>query len=337
MIIDCDVHAEVREHADLLPYMSLAWRKHFERDEWLRATNLVSSHVRMSDAFGHAQAPAYLPVTDPGRTDLVLPPQGLAVNGWADHPASTVYLQALNSYADEHWASPSSRLAIGVSPHDRAWSAAEIRRRAGSPATGAVAMALVPEMLGSSGWDPVYDACVETGLPLVIHYSGVEGLYLGAAPLSGGVHRSALARLTLMPHLAESNVASLVLGGAFARFPGLRVLLAGFGFSWLPPMLWRLDREWRTFRADVPWVTAPPSEQVAQSFWFTSHPLGEAAGRERAAVLPPGLRSRIVFGSHFPYGADSAGQIDDRLGPGWAEQMMSNGAELFSGTARVAR
>jgi len=27
MIIDCDIHAEVREHADLLPYMSLAWRK----------------------------------------------------------------------------------------------------------------------------------------------------------------------------------------------------------------------------------------------------------------------------------------------------------------------
>ena len=42
---------------------------------------------------------------------------------------------------------------------------------------------------------PLYEACHETGLPLVIHFSGLEGLYRGAQPLSGGVHSSAFARL----------------------------------------------------------------------------------------------------------------------------------------------
>lgn len=315
--------------------MPLAWRKHFERDEWLRATSLVSSHIRVSDDIDHPPVAAYVPPVGRSRVNLVVPQQGLTVNGWADHVAAAVYLEALNSYAAEYWTSAASKVAVVVSPFDRQWSAAEIRRRAGSAA--AVAVPLIPEMLGSSGWDPIYEACVETGLPLVVHYSGVEGNYLGAAPLSGGVHRSALARLTLMPHLAESNLASLVLGGAFRRFPNLRVLMAGFGFTWLPAMLWRIDREWRTFRSDVPWVTAPPSEQIAQSIWFSSHPLGEAAAsQDWAASFTDALRSQIVFGSHSPYGTDTAAQIDELLEPGWAAQMMSNGARLLQTPVKAA-
>ena len=96
---------------------------------------------------------------------------------------------------------------------------------------------LTTDMLGTRYWDPAYEeACVEVGLPVVVHYSGVEGSFSGTPPLSGSVHRSALARLILMPHLAESNVASLLFEGTFYRFPELQVLFTGFGFgSGYPP------------------------------------------------------------------------------------------------------
>jgi predicted TIM-barrel fold metal-dependent hydrolase len=224
---------------------------------------------------------------------------------------------------------------ILVSPHDPEWSAGEIRRRA-SELVGGVALPLAGDMLGSRFWDPIYAACVETGLPLVVHFSGVEGHYLGAPPLSGGVHASAFSRLTLMPHLAESNIASFTFEGAGVRFPELRVLFAGFGFTWLPSLLWRLDREWRTFRHDVPWVVSPPSEEVLEKMYFTTHPVGEAADRQ---VWEKGftgrLRARLVFGSHAPFGSDTAAEAERVLGAEWAEQLMANGATLLQRTAGV--
>jgi predicted TIM-barrel fold metal-dependent hydrolase len=336
MIIDCDRHAAVEKHSELFPYMTESWRRHFERDEWLSAVVLATNHVRVTDSFRHSEPPPFAPGRDPDLASLVVANQGLTVNGWADHVAARIYLEALNSYGREHWSGPTSKLAILVSPYDPAWSAGEIRRRAGSGDFGAVALPLMPEMLGSRVWDPVYDACVETGLPLVVHFSGVEGRYLGAPPLSGGVHLSAFSRLALMPHLAESNISSLTFEGAFARHPQLQVLFSGFGFIWLPSLLWRLDREWRTFRSDVPWVTSPPSEQVASNMWFSTAPVAEAADLQTwEAGVPEGLRSHIVFGSHAPYGSDSPADLRRVLGPDWAERISDNGRALLSPTTNA--
>jgi predicted TIM-barrel fold metal-dependent hydrolase len=331
MIVDCDRHAEVAQYPDLFEHMTLDWRKHFEREEWVGSVNLGSTHIRVTERFVHDPPPPYEPPS--GGLTLVLPHQGLTVNGWADRVAAKPFLEAINSYAEVHWAAPRSKLAVLVSPHDVRWSAAEVRRRAESGSAGAVALPLVPEMLGSRTWDPIYEACCENGLPLVIHYSGVEGRYLGAAPLSGGVHASAFARLSLMPHLAESNIASLTFEGAFARFPDLQVVFAGFGFTWLPSLLWRIDREWRTFRHDVPWVTAPPSQQVMSNMWFTSYPLGEAKETtEWEKGFTAALRERIVFGSHAPYGADLPADVERVLGGDWGQQMQANGARLLGWT-----
>jgi predicted TIM-barrel fold metal-dependent hydrolase len=334
MVIDCDRHAGVAQYPDLFEHMTHDWRKHFEREEWVGSINLSSSHIRVTERFAHETPPPYEPPAD-GLT-LVIPHQGLTVNGWADRVAARTFLAAINSYGEANWASPTSKIAVLVSPHDVQWSADEVRRRAETAAAGAVALPLVPEMLGSRNWDPLYEACSETGLPLVIHFSGVEGRYLGAAPLSGGVHASAFARLTLMPHLAESNIASLTFEGAFTRFPELQVVFTGFGFTWLPSLLWRIDREWRTFRHDVPWVTEPPSEQVMSNMWFTSHPVTEAQAKDDwEKGFTERLRDRVVFGSHAPFGGDQSSEVDRVLGEDWGRRLQHNGATLM-GRAGVA-
>jgi predicted TIM-barrel fold metal-dependent hydrolase len=251
--------------------------------------------------------------------------------------AARTFIEALNGFGTDHWTSVTSKLAVLVSPHDPEWSAQEIRRRAESSTAGAVALPLVPEMMGSRAWSPIYEACSETGLPLVVHYSGLEGRYLGAAALSGGVHGRALSRLTLMPHLAESNITSMTFEGAFVRFPELKVLFAGFGFTWLPSFLWRLDREWRTFRHDIPWVTIPPSEQVLNSMWFSSYPVGEATSSfDWESGFTDELRHRIVFGSHAPFGSDLPEDVERVLGAEWAKRLMDNGAAALQRRAGVA-
>lgn len=331
MIIDCGRHAAVKRHQDLFAYMQPDWQKHFDRYEWTGAVELASNHIRMSDNFKHDPVPDYEPANDPRHFVLVIPHQGLTINGWSDRVGAKIYVDALNSYGEEHWVSGSSKLAMVVSPHDPVWSAAEIRRRARSGKIGGVAVPLIPEMLGTRHWDPIYEACVEVGLPVVAHYSGVEGSYSGAPPLSGSVHQSALARLILMPHVAESNLASLLFEGAFYRFPSLQILFAGFGFKWAPALMRRVDQEWRNFRSEVPWIKEKPSSKVLSNVWFSSYPVGEVADPDSwGGEFTEALRDRIVFNSHAPFGNDTAADVERILGTEWLERMMRNGRAMLS-------
>ncbi|SNT36124.1 amidohydrolase family protein [Rhodococcoides kyotonense] len=333
MIIDTDRHVSIDSYRDLFPYMSLSWSKHFERDEWVESVALAGDHVRVSDRFQHDAADSGKEgtPTPSGSLSLLLPHHGLTVNGWADQQAARVFLEAVNSYGAQHWKSETALPLAVVTAYDVEWSAAEIRRRAAAGSIGGVAVPLTTTLLGSPAWDPIYAACVETGLPLVIHFSGVEGRYAGAPALAGGVHANALSRLTIMPHLAESNITSLAYEGALVRFPDLRILFTGFGFSWLPSFLWRLDREWRTFRHDIPWVTEPPSQQVLTSMWFSTWPVGEIANIENwENDFTDDLLGRIVYGSHSPHHGDQIADVEAELGAGWSARLERNGAAALA-------
>jgi predicted TIM-barrel fold metal-dependent hydrolase len=186
-------------------------------------------------------------------------------------------------------------------------------------------------LLGAGFYDPIYEACQEAGLPVVVHFSGLEGFYRGAQPLAGGLHWSAFSRHVLLPQLAESNLASMSFEGTFEKFPGLRVLVSGFGFTWLPPLLWRLDREWRTFRHDVPWVKRPPSAYLKEQVWVTSWPLSEGGADvwERFGFADE-VRDRVVYGSHDPFDGDSSSAVRVLLGESRGEALLASGATLLS-------
>lgn len=331
IIVDCGRHAGIKRYQDLFQYMPHSWQKHFDRYEWLGSVELASNHIRVTDKLRHEPVPAYLPTPQPGQRELVIPYQGLTVNGWADRVGAKIYLDALNCYAEENWVCSTSTLALVVSPHDPAWSAKLIHARAATGTVSAVCIPLIPEMLGTRYWDPIYEACVEHNLPVITHFSGVEGSYVGAPSLSGGVHQSPLSRLVLMPHLAESNIASLMFEGAFYRFPTLQILFAGFGFKWLPSLMRRMDQEWRNFRSDVPWVKDPPSTKVLNNVWLSSYPIGEVLDPQSwDSEFDARLRQRIVFNSHAPFGHDTPALLAEKLGDDWSSLLMRNGARFLN-------
>ena len=336
MIIDCDRHVGVHQFSDIFPHMSLSWQKHFERIEFVGVTAEASNHIWVSERWNAPIVNLSPPAPD-GNEYLLVPHQPLAVNGWADKVASKIFLSAFNSYGEEHWASEHNKLALVVSPADPVWSAEEIRRRVGAnPNIGAIALPLSPTLLGSFALHPIYEAAAEVALPILLHYSGVEGKYLGAPPLSGGLHHSAFSRLTLMPHLAETNITSLVFEGIPERYPTVRFIFAGFGFTWLPSLMWRMDREWRTFRHDLPWVKHPPSTYLTDRVWHTSFPIAEAVitGEWERSFGSPETRKMLAFGSHAPFEGDTVADIEQALGESAAD-LLANGARPLSHKERV--
>lgn len=328
--VDCCRFAGVSRFQDLFPFMPEGWSRHFDRYEWTGSIDVASNHIRVSDKLRHPPMPPYDPASDPDGLRVVLANQGLAVNGWADTVGAAVFLDALNAYALAHWTSPSSKIALIVSPHDPARAAAQVRAQAGNPAVAAVSLPLTATLMGSGLWDPLWQACSDVDLPVIIHFSGVEGSYLGAAPLSGASHGNALSRHILMPHLAESNIASLCFEGTFYRFPGLRVLFAGFGFRWLPSLIRRMNQEWRNFRSDMPWVRDRPGDTLLGHVWVSTYPVGEATDPDAwIGEFGDDLMDRIVFASNAPFDADGLAQVETTLGRDRTARFLRNGAEFL--------
>ena len=70
----------------------------------------------------------------------------------------------------------------------------------------------------------------------------------------------------------QSQVASLITEGVFAKFPDLKVVLIESGVTWLPASCGGSAKFWRGVRTEVPWVDRSPAEIVRDHFRLTIQP-----------------------------------------------------------------
>jgi predicted TIM-barrel fold metal-dependent hydrolase len=72
--------------------------------------------------------------------------------------------------------------------------------------------------------------------------------------------------------LAANQVMSLIFDGVFDRFPTLRIVFVEHAFSWVLPLMWRMDAiyEARKSRMDI---KRKPSEILKEHIKFTTQPL----------------------------------------------------------------
>ena len=311
-VFDAELHPLITSRAGLLEYVSdPSWRQRLSDGEFALpqasphpGAELEGSAVDPVAADPVAVAAGLGPDVEAA---LLVPAQAMATAGWLSHTMAAVFCAAVNDLLIAEWlpAEPRFRLAIAVAPHDGFAAAEEIERVGHQPGVAAVCMPLMAVNMGQRHYHPIYAAAERLGLPVVVHPGGFEGAVIGPAALGGIGPRTPEESFTLLPQVATANVASLIYDGAFQQFPGLRVVFAGFGFSWAPPVLWRADSEWRGLRVEVPWLTKPPSEYVGDHIRF----LVDAACELRpeawrvAAMLP---ESSLIYGSDLPFGDGDA-------------------------------
>ncbi|MBO0703757.1 MAG: amidohydrolase family protein, partial [Candidatus Dormibacteraeota bacterium] len=178
---------------------------------------------------------------------------------------------ALNDWLRDRWldADPRHRGAITLAPQSPTHAAEEVERCAADPRFVQAVLPLRCEVpLGRRFFWPVYEACERHGIPLAVRPGGGTGM--PTTPV--GWPALLIEDLASQAQAYQSQLMSLIAEGALAHAPRLKVVLLGSGVTWLPSLLWRLDKNWRGIRREVPWVDALPSRVVHERVRLTVRP-----------------------------------------------------------------
>lgn len=227
----------------------------------------------------------------------------LGVSPEADYAIALI--RAYNDVLVEEWLPQESRLraSLAVYPADPQSAAEEIRRLGDHPGVVQVIMpsaARIP--YGQRFYHPIYEAAAEVGIPVGIH-PGTEGVGISGAPTNVGYPSSYFEWHTNLVSSYIAHTVSMVTEGVFAKFPTLKFVLLEGGVSWIPPILWRFDKNWKALRMTTPWVDRLPSEIVQEHIRLSTQPLEEPDNiKEFHAILGMfDAAHMLMFSTDFPH------------------------------------
>lgn len=251
------------------------------------------------------------------------------------HYAAAV-ARASNDAVVEEWLPVDDRYygSITVTPNNPEAAAAEIRRlgdQARMPQVLMVSGARMP--MGQSYFHPIYEACAEVDKPIAIH-PGSEGVGISGPPTGVGYPTNYLEWHTDLVGSYIGHLVSMVTEGVFVKYPQLKFVMIEGGVSWLPPLLWRLDKNWRALRQTTPWLERPPSEYVYDHVLLTTQPIEEPepiAYLHQILAMFPSDRM-LMFATDFPHWDNDMPDFTARLIPeGIRRNVMSETARHLYG------
>lgn len=330
-LIDSDVHPHFRNALnDLAPYLPLPWRKRLRLDQelqqWSSALPASRHALPKNELYlptpgairrDAAAAPGDVPGSDPAFVaEHLLDRHGidravliggnvLGVSSLPDPELAATVASAYNDWMCEVWLAADRRYrgAALVPANHPAAAAAEIRRVASRPGMVAVMMPLADVLMGEQSFHIVYDAAQEAGLPVLVHLTGTESIFVKAPHFPGGPPTYYVEWHTGVTTVYQANVTSLIAHGVFEKFPGLKVGVIEGGVAWLLELIWRFDKDWAALRDEVPWLRRPPSEYLREHVKLTVQPMPEPARPQDFAdfVRLTGSANMLMFSSDYPH------------------------------------
>jgi predicted TIM-barrel fold metal-dependent hydrolase len=242
---------------------------------------------------------------------------------------------AVNDATVETWlsVSPRYRGSVLVNSDDPAAAVREIERLGDRPDMVQVLMASTTRQpCGQRRYHPIYEAAAAYGLPVALH-PGAEGSGTAAPPTPVGYPTRYLEWHTLLPLTAMAQAASLVCEGVFERFPTLHMVIVEGGLSWLPHLMWRLDKNFKALRDTVPWLTRLPSDYIKQHLRLTTQPVEEPddPGHLPQMLAMMEAEHTVMFSSDYPHwDNDNPRLLFRRLDPDVRARIMGGtAAELY--------
>lgn len=252
---------------------------------------------------------------------------------------------ATNEWLADEWLAPkaggSVLGSISVNPMDPDAAVAEIERWAGDPRMVQVSVPLQSHApYGHRAFRPIWQAAADKGFPVAVHMDSDRGT--DYAPTLAGYPTHFIEYATLAPLNCLFHIVSLIAEGVFEQHPDLRFIFTDGGSDMLAPIMWRMDKDWRSGASETPWVKRPPSTYAAGNIRFTTNKFSgppDEAKAERNAILNDS--QFLVYGSGFPSWqdyplsdlvADIPHGMRDAILHGNARELYRNRTDLLTGT-----
>ncbi|CAM2936843.1 amidohydrolase family protein [Rariglobus hedericola] len=344
MIIDCDIHVYPNSRCPLAPFIPAAFREAvaMRQDSSPGHGYANPFGVDRRDVVSETPADVVRLHLDPlGITYGVLQPQpGMSVSLIHSIDVANALARAANDWLIETYLRHDPRFlgSICVNMADPAGAAAEIRRLGAHPQM--VQVLTCGEglhLFGHRAYDPVYEACCEMGLVFAVH-PGFEGSLRSSTPV--GRPSSYFEWHNSLPLTYQAHVGSLVAEGTFEKFPGLKTIFVEGGVSWLAPLLWRMDKNFKALRSTVPWLREAPSEYVLRHCRLSTQPVEEPENPAHLVQLYEMVKAEktLCFSTDFPHWDfdDPQRAFPSALPPLMKQRILyDNAAELYGLPVRV--
>jgi predicted TIM-barrel fold metal-dependent hydrolase len=316
-LIDCDVHHELRSLADLHPYLSRYWLNYLDETCFRGLPNAPyprsANRGTRVDARPTGGGPAGSDV-DLMRKQLldeydvdtaVLTGNFFTVGFLPNADFAIVLARAMNDWTVEHWLATDSRFrgSLAMPLQDPAACVAEIERLGDDPRIVQVLISGGSRMpYGQRYYFPIWEACARHGLAVGIHFGGY-GAPTGNPPTAAGWPSLYMEWHASGGQAMQAQVISFVCEGVFERLPTLRVVLIEGGIGWLPHVMWRLDKDWKSLRYEVPWMKRPPSEYIRDHFRLTTQPVEEPPNPKHLIQIieMAGAEGMVLYSSDYPH------------------------------------
>jgi len=340
-MIDADVHCAPASYRALYPYLSEYWR-HYIEEAGVRLTAVEHAYPRgaptSASPAAREQRGGPVPASYEALREAVLEPRSQraaplgagrpstprhvvlnCLTGFETHrnPYFTAAVaSALNDWLREEFLARDERLraSLVVSPISTDDAVAEIERVGDDRRFVQVLLPARADLpWGNKNNHRIFAAAREHRLQVAVHAWGRAG----KAPTPSGFTTTYLEDYIANQPIAQAQVLSLVAEGVFDRFPELRVVLVECGFAWLPPLLWRFDKDWKGVWREVPWLKRLPSEYVIEHLRFTTAPAHLPDDADAIAqlleMLPAG--KLLTYASDYPHDhGDGLGALLEQLG-----------------------
>ncbi|MBO0711568.1 MAG: amidohydrolase [Acetobacteraceae bacterium] len=308
--IDCDLHPDPPRRADLIPYLDAYWRDTvMTRDvDRLDLTSFPSNATpsRRPDWIPREgeSAPDRVRRHVLDRFDLryaILNCLHGAMVMYNDHFAGAL-ASAVNQWIAHEWLDRDSRLraSITISLQDPERAAEEVARWAADPRFVQVLVLAGGEMpLGRKYYWPIWRAAERAGLAVGIH----AGSSYRHAPTQSGFPSYYVEDYVGQMQGLGAQLLSFIAEGVFVAFPALRVVLIESGVTWLPAFMWRLTKDWRGVRTEIPWIKDTPATVIREHVRLTAQPFDTPPDPADLARILDHLGSddMLLFATDYPH------------------------------------